>query len=77
MFFLYQIILSMLILVSPIIIIFRIINNKEDKIRFLEKFSISSEKSKRRNLIWFHGASVGEIMSVIPLIKYYENKKID
>ena len=72
MFFLYQIILSILILVSPIIIIFRIINNKEDKIRFLEKFSISS---KRRNLIWFHGASVGEIMSVIPLIKYYENKK--
>ena len=75
MFFLYQIILSILILVSPIIIIFRIINNKEDKIRFLEKFSISSKKSKRRNLIWFHGASVGEIMSVIPLIKYYENKK--
>ena len=75
MFFLYQIILSILILVSPIIIIFRIINNKEDKIRFLEKFSISSKKSKRKNLIWFHGASVGEIMSVIPLIKYYENKK--
>ena len=72
MFFIYQIILTILILVSPIIIIYRIIINKEDKKRFLEKFSFPSRKKNNENLIWFHGASVGEIMSIIPLIKYYE-----
>ena len=39
MFFLYQIILTIIILVSPIIIIVRIFKNKEDKKRFIEKFS--------------------------------------
>ena len=75
MFFLYQIIVSALLLISPVIIIYRILKNKEDSKRFVEKFSISSEKRKKGKLIWFHGASVGEIMSIIPLIKYYEKNK--
>ena len=76
MFFLYQIILSILVFLSPFIIIYRIIKKKEDKNRFLEKFSFPSKKKYRKNLIWFHGASVGEIMSIIPLIRYYENNKL-
>ena len=75
MFFLYQIILSLLILISPILIIFRIYKGKEDKIRFIEKFSIPSKKRSRGKLIWFHGASVGEILSVVPLIENYERDK--
>ena len=75
MFFLYQISLSILILISPIIIFFRIIKNKEDKKRFIEKFSVFSKKRTKGTLIWFHGASVGEILSVIPVIKKYENDK--
>ena len=75
MFFLYQIILSLLILISPILIIFRIYKRKEHKIRFIEKFSISSKRRSKGKLIWFHGASVGEILSIIPLIENYEKDK--
>ena len=75
MFFLYQIILSLIVLISPIIIIFRIFKNKEDKKRFIEKFSIPTKKRSEGKLIWFHGASVGEILSVVPLIKNYEKNK--
>ena len=66
MFFLYQIIVSTLLLISPVIIIYRIFKSKEDSRRFIEKFGISSEKRKKGKIIWFHGASVGEIMSIIP-----------
>ncbi len=78
MFFLYQIILSIILLISPFIIILRIFKNKEDKIRFTEKFAIPSKKRGGGLLIWFHGSSVGEILSIVPLIKHYEkNKSVD
>ena len=75
MFFFYQLIVSIILLFSPIIILYRIFKNKEDKKRFLEKFSFPTKKRKKGNLIWFHGASVGELISIIPLIKYYEKNK--
>ena len=75
MFFFYQIILTLALPLSPFIILLRILKNKEDKKRFTEKFSISSKKRRNGKLIWFHGASVGEILSIIPIIKNYEKKK--
>ena len=75
MFFIYQIILTFLLILSPVIIFLRILKNKEDKKRFAEKFSFPSKKRKGGKLIWFHGASVGELLSVIPVIKIYEKKK--
>ena len=75
-FIVYQLIITITLLLSPIIILLRIIKNKEDKKRFLEKFCFFSKTRKNGKLIWFHGSSVGEIMSIIPIIKYYENKSV-
>ncbi len=75
MLFLYHIIIFTVTIFSPIIIIYRILKNKEDKKRYREKFSITSKKRVKGKLIWFHGASVGEILSIVPLIKNYEKNK--
>ncbi len=75
MFLFYQFIFILIILISPVIILLRILKKKEHKKRFIEKFSLTGEKKNKGKKIWFHGSSVGEIMSVVPLIRYYENKK--
>ena len=46
MFFLYQIIASLITIVSPLIIVYRIFKQKEDKKRFIEKLAIPSKKKK-------------------------------
>ena len=75
MFFVYQILVILILVLSPIILIIRLIKNKEHPKRFIEKFCFTTKKRINGNLIWFHAASVGELMSIIPLIKKLENKK--
>ena len=75
MFFIYKILINLVFFFSPIIIIFRIFKGKEDTSRFREKVGIFSKKRNKGKLIWFHGASVGEIQSIIPLLERFEENK--
>ena len=74
--FIYRSLINIIFILSPIIVLIRIVKKKEDLNRFKEKFCIFSYKKIKKKLIWFHGASVGEISSIIPLVfKLEENKK--
>ncbi len=63
-----------IIVLSPVIIFYRILKKKENPKRFLEKFSISQKKRLNGKLIWFHCSSVGELLSVTPLIEKFERE---
>ena len=77
MLILYRFLINFITILSPIIIIFRLLKKKESLKRFKEKFCFFSIKKKSGKLIWFHGASVGEIQSVVPLLEELDkNKKI-
>ena len=75
MFFVYKILINIIFFCSPLILIARLIRKKEDPIRFKEKLGFFYKKRKKGNLIWFHGASVGEIQSIIPLIEKFESER--
>ena len=60
---------------SSIYLFIRILNKKEDPKRYKEKLSKIDIKRDEGFLIWFHVASVGEAMSILPLIENFENEK--
>ena len=72
---LYNLIISIIIILSPIIIFYRILKKKENPKRFLEKFSFLKKERKKGKLIWFHCSSVGEFLSIVPLIEKLEKEK--
>ena len=75
MFYLYRILINIIFFFSPFIIFYRIIKGKENSKRFHEKLGFFTKKRNKGKLIWFHGASVGEIQSIIPLIEKFEKNK--
>ena len=65
-----------------VLIYFRLFLNKEDKIRFKEKIFSSHLRTHRdsnKKLIWIHAASIGECLSIMPLIDElnYKHKDIN
>ena len=75
MIFLYRFLINIVLILSPLIIALRLIKKKEDPNRFKEKFCFFSEKRKKGKLIWFHGASVGELQSIMPLLEKFNRDK--
>jgi 3-deoxy-D-manno-octulosonic-acid transferase len=71
MYFFYNVLTNFVIIISPIIFLFRIIKGKEDPKRFKEKFCLYSRKKSNKK-IWIHAASVGELMSIVPILKNLE-----
>jgi 3-deoxy-D-manno-octulosonic-acid transferase len=74
MYFFYNILTNIVIIISPLIILFRVLKGKEDIKRVGEKFCIYSQKKNKIN-IWIHAASVGELMSIVPIIRKLKNNK--
>ena len=68
----YSFLIYIVIILSPFIVIYRIFKKKENPIRFLEKFSINKKKRGHGKLIWFHCSSVGELLSIVPLVQKFE-----
>jgi len=63
---------------APVYLYFRKIRKKEDSIRFKEKLSKINILREEGFLIWFHVASVGEAMSILPLVNsFIEDQKIN
>ena len=76
MLYIYRVLINFIFVLSPIIVLARLLKKKEDFKRFKEKFCFFSEKRGKGNLIWFHGASVGEIKSIIPILEKLEKNNI-
>ncbi len=76
MYFFYATLTNLAVMISPLVFAYRILKGKEDPLRFQEKICIYSKK-RVKNKVWIHAASIGELMSIIPVIKKLEkNKKI-
>ena len=63
---------------APVYLYFRKIRKKEDSIRFKEKLSKINILREEGFLIWFHVASVGEAMSILPIVNsFIKDQKIN
>ena len=58
---------------SYLIVILRLWRGKEDKKRYPERLGKYEKIRPQSELVWFHGASVGETLSIIALIKAIKN----
>ena len=78
MYFWYRLFTYLFYPFAPIYLYFRKLRKKEDSIRYKEKLSKINISREEGFLIWFHIASVGEAMSILPLVdKCIKEQKIN
>ena len=78
MIYIYRLITNLLYPFFIILIYLRKLFNKEDHNRYKEKIFTSKflpDRDKKKRLIWFHAASIGEVQSIFPIIKKLNNEK--
>ena len=72
---LYRLLINVACFFAPIILRMRIYKQKEDRNRYKEKLCLIKKKRPKGKLIWFHASSVGELLSVVPLLEKLEKIK--
>jgi len=78
MYFWYRFLTYLFYPFAPIYLYFRKVRKKENSISYKEKLATIEVSREEGFLIWFHVASVGEAMSILPLIEScMEEKKIN
>ena len=77
MIYIYRVLTNIFFPIFVLIIFVRRFYNKEHKTRYKEKIFISHFNIKRDNekkIFWFHASSIGEVKSIMPLIKEINSK---
>jgi len=75
MYFWYKIITYLFYPFAYIYLFSRKLKKKEHSIRYKEKLSQIKTPREKGFLLWFHAASVGELMSILPLLDYFEQDR--
>ena len=71
MLILYNILINIFSIFAKIYLRARIKKNKEHPKRYLEKLSVIDLPKNTNRLVWFHVASVGEFLSIVPIIDQF------
>ena len=73
MYYWYKLLTYLLHFFSPIYIFIRRIKKKEHPTRYKEKLSRINVPRGEGFLLWFHVASIGEAISIFPLIENWDS----
>ena len=74
MYFWYRLLTNILYPFSRFYLFLRVLKKKEHSVRYKEKLSEITLERGGGFLLWYHVASVGEAMSILPLIEKFERE---